>query len=165
MRSDHQPLECRRGLTTRRGAWRVRIRRERLRELRRTRGLTQSQMAAVLGCSRSAVSTWETKGQMPLPDRLHSLAKFLGVPFSELVEDEGSVTLRTLRRRAGMLQREVAAHLAVGIPTYCDVERQRQGMPDRWVPVLSTVFGVPADILRSLSRRQASQHDGGGAGN
>jgi transcriptional regulator with XRE-family HTH domain len=128
----------------------VRIRRERLRHLRRTRGMTQSQLAAFLGCSRGAVSTWETTGRLPRPLRLQQLASALGVPVSELVEEGESFSLRSLRIRAGLLQQDVARLLKVTKSTYCHVERGRQRVPPRWFPILSDTFGVPTEWLRSL---------------
>ncbi|WP_369199053.1 helix-turn-helix domain-containing protein [Streptomyces djakartensis] len=140
----------------------MRIRRERLRHLRRRRGLTQSQLAAILGCSRGAVSTWETTGRLPRPNRLQQLACALGVPVSELVEEGDSFPLRSLRIGAGLLQQDVARLLKVTKSTYCHVERGRQNVPPRWLPILSATFDVPADFFRSLKSRASVEQSGEG---
>ncbi|MGN9821918.1 helix-turn-helix transcriptional regulator [Streptomyces sp. SD11] len=142
----------------------MRIRRERLRHLRRKRGLTQSQLAALLGCSRSAVSTWETTGRLPLPNRLQHLASVLGVPVSDLIEQEESFSLRSLRIGAGLLQKDVARLIKVTKSTYCHVERGRQSVPPRWLPILSALFGVPEGAFRALTRIPSDKKVGERAG-
>ncbi|MYT25952.1 helix-turn-helix domain-containing protein [Streptomyces sp. SID7760] len=125
--------------------------------------MTQSQVGAALGCSRATVSTWETTGGMPQPARLQRLADFFNVAVSEIIEDRHTTPLRRLRIVAGLRQKDVAKLLGVGIPTYCDVETSRQGLPDRWIPVLSQAFSVSAEAIRALSRVQVSQRGRGGA--
>ncbi|WP_353963551.1 helix-turn-helix transcriptional regulator [Streptomyces sp. NBC_00078] len=144
----------------------MRIRRDRLRELRRLRGMTQSQLAAVLGCSRGAVSTWETTGRLPLPERLQALCVFFGVSVRELVEAEESefVTLRGLRIAAGMRMKDIAAVLKVCPPTYCDVETGRQKIPVRWVTPLSNAYGVPPETVIGLAPSRAKGETGGASG-
>lgn len=140
----------------------MRIRRERLRHLRRKRGMTQSQLATALGCSRAAVSTWETTGRLPRPDRLQLLANVLGVPVAELVDDGDALSLVSLRLAAGMLAKDVARVLKVSSSTYCHVERGRQKVPPRWFPILSRAFGVPAELFASLRQESpATNADGG----
>ena len=139
----------------------MRIRRERLRELRKERGMTQEVLAAAVGCSRAAVSTWETTGRLPHPKRLQLLADVLGVSVFELLDDWSSSTLRCLRAAAGMLQRDVAGLLNVTPSTYCDVETGRQNLPDRWVPVLASTFGVPSEVVRGAPRDVMKNCDGG----
>ncbi|MEU4932035.1 helix-turn-helix transcriptional regulator [Streptomyces yokosukanensis] len=140
----------------------MRIRRDRLRELRESRGMTQKGLAATLGCSRAAVSTWETTGRLPHPKRLQPLADALGVSVFELLDDWSSSTLRYLRAAAGMLQRDVAGLLNVAPSTYCDVETGRQSVPDRWVPILATTYGVSPEIVRGNPRAALQENDGGG---
>lgn len=125
--------------------------------------MTQSQLAAALDCSRAAVSTWETTGRLPRPDRLQLLASFLGVPVSELIEDGESLSLVSLRLTAGMLAKDVAHALKVSKSTYCHVERGRQKVPPRWFPILSRAFGVPAELLVSLKQEPSATNAGGGA--
>ncbi|WP_337192477.1 helix-turn-helix transcriptional regulator [Streptomyces sp. YIM 132580] len=140
----------------------MRIRRERLRCLRRERGMTQSQLADDLGCSRAAVSTWETTGRLPRPDRLQLLANILGVPLPDLVEDGESFSLVSLRLTAGMLAKDVARILKVSKSTYCHVERGRQKVPPRWFPILAKTFGVPSELFRSLRAEPSDKNAGRG---
>lgn len=125
--------------------------------------MTQRQLAAALGCSRAAVSTWETTGRLPHPKRLQRLAEVLGVHVWELLDDWGLSTLRCLRTAAGMLQREVAGLLNVAPSTYCDVETGRQNVPDRWVPILADAYGVPPEIIRGQLPDRAEKDGGEGA--
>ncbi|MFD4535585.1 helix-turn-helix domain-containing protein [Kitasatospora sp. NPDC058397] len=129
----------------------MRIRRERLRELRARLGMTQEQVARILDCSRSAVSTWETTGRLPRPGRLRRLAELMDVPVRELLIASNSSTLRQMRTAAGLRQMDVAALLHIKSSTYCDVEKGRQKLPHRWIPVLSGAFGVSHERLTALS--------------
>ncbi|MET9183264.1 helix-turn-helix transcriptional regulator [Kitasatospora aureofaciens] len=128
----------------------MRIRRGRLRELRGQRGMTQAQVAEMLGCSRSAVSMWETTGRPPRPSRLKRLADLFGVSVREIVDYGILPTLRDLRVAAGMRQADIARRLHVQTSTYCDVETGRQNIPARWVPVLSVELRVSTHFLTSL---------------
>ncbi|MBK6015800.1 helix-turn-helix transcriptional regulator [Streptomyces sp. MBT53] len=142
----------------------MRIRRGRLRKLRLSRGWTQGELAVQVGCSRSAVSTWETTGRPPRPNRLQRLARVFGVPVGYLIESGHSSILRRLRTSAGLLQRDVARLLKVCASTYCDVETGRQEVPERWVPILSERYDVAPDIIRGLPVRDESNNGGGGTG-
>ncbi|QIQ87781.1 helix-turn-helix domain-containing protein [Erythrobacter sp.] len=56
----------------------------RLNRLRRERGLTLAEVAAVLGVSKPTVWAWEKGKAKPLPERLDAIAAALGVPSEEL---------------------------------------------------------------------------------
>ncbi|MEU9279510.1 helix-turn-helix transcriptional regulator [Streptomyces sp. NPDC048341] len=159
---DQGPLECRPEPTTNGGHGRVRIRRVHLRKLRLSRGWTQDELAVRVGCSRSAVSTWETTGRPPTPNRLQRLASVFGVPVGHLIESGHSSILRCLRTSAGLLQRDVASLLKVCASTYCDVETGRQDVPPRWVPILSERYDVAPEVIRGLTARDACNNGGGG---
>ncbi|GGU49944.1 helix-turn-helix domain-containing protein [Streptomyces violascens] len=132
-----------------RGTPTVRIRRDALRELRSRSRMTQEDVAAALGTSRAAVSTWETTGKFPRPATLRNLAFLFGVPAFALIEAD-ALTLRVLRMVAGLRQRDIADRLGVRASTYCDVERGRRTLPRRWIPILSRAFGVPSEIINNL---------------
>ncbi len=57
----------------------------RLAELRRTRGLSQEDLAERLGVSRQAVSKWERAESSPDTDNLIALAQLYGVSLDELL--------------------------------------------------------------------------------
>ncbi|TLQ38866.1 helix-turn-helix transcriptional regulator [Streptomyces marianii] len=126
--------------------------------------MTQSQLATALGCSRGAVSTWETTGRLPRPNRLQLLANVLGVPVSELIEEGESLSLHSLRLAAGMLQKDVARILKVTKSTYCKVERGRQNVPSRWFPILARTFGVPAESFGTSATPCPLQESAGAPG-
>lgn len=60
-----------------------------LQELRRKKGLTQEELAEVLGVSRQAVSKWELGEGYPEVEKLVALAKALGVSVDRLLGYEG----------------------------------------------------------------------------
>ncbi|MDJ0345554.1 helix-turn-helix transcriptional regulator [Streptomyces sp. H10-C2] len=124
-----------------------------IRDARTARGLTQAQVAAALGCSRSAVATWETTGGLPRPDRLRQLAELLGVAVAELLPGGAAPSLRRFRMVAGLRQLDVSRMLRVATSTYCDVETGRQRIPERWIPLLAASFCVSDGSLRALSER------------
>ena len=73
-----------------------------LRKLRRTVGLTQQELAARLGTSQSAVSTWEREGDTP---RVDTLARIL-----KACDFEADIVLR---HRDDVDQSQLAMHLAM----------------------------------------------------
>ncbi|MFD9593080.1 helix-turn-helix domain-containing protein [Kitasatospora sp. NPDC059973] len=139
-----------------------------LRELMKARKLTPKRVAEHCDCSASAVRTWRVQGTVPLPPRLRRLADLLGVAVADLLEPEGAPTLKQLRMSAGLRQSDAARALEIGVPAYCDVERGRQMMPPRWIPVLASAFNVsrkaiaeaaescPQQVRRTLERGEES---------
>ncbi|MET9365791.1 helix-turn-helix transcriptional regulator [Streptomyces sp. NPDC006632] len=124
-------------------------------EMRRDRNIPQQELADEVGCSRSAVSTWETRNQRPAPKFLIRLADYFEVAPLDLLEGPGSEpTLRQLRLGCGLTQTEVAQALSVSASTYCDVETGRQALPDRWVPILQSVFNTNERTVRNCAPRR-----------
>ncbi|MFI1568892.1 helix-turn-helix domain-containing protein [Streptomyces sp. NPDC020490] len=159
---DQGPLECRPEPTTNGGRKGVRIHRVRVRKLRLSHGWTQDELAVRVGCSRSTVSTWETTGRPPRPNRLQHLAHVFGVPVGYLIIPGHSSILHCLRTSAGLLQKDVARLLKVCASTYCDVETGRQEVPERWVPILSKQYDVTPEVIRGSPTRDAHNTGGGG---
>ena len=85
---------------------------EKLRSLRRSRRLTQEQLAEALHLSSQAVSKWETGASCPDLDTLLRLAAFYGVSTDELLDFD--------RRR---IDREVDALVAESVPLRSDPAR------------------------------------------
>lgn len=126
---------------------------DRLRRLRRSLGYTQERVALLIGCSRSAISTWETRNGCPRPDHLAKLAKLYGVPVDYLFESPSRSSLSALRLRAGLRQLDAASTLRVSPSTYSDVENRRQHIPPRWIPILAEAFQVEAEIICTVTAR------------
>ena len=61
---------------------------EKLQQLRKSRGLTQQQLAEALFVSRTAVSKWESGRGYPGIDSLKAIAKFFSVTVDELLSGE-----------------------------------------------------------------------------
>ncbi|MEU7153827.1 helix-turn-helix transcriptional regulator [Streptomyces sp. NPDC045456] len=140
----------------------MRLRRERLRELRLLRQWTQSDVADLLDCSRATVSTWETTGRPPRPATMRALAALFGVPVFDLVETD-LLDLRMMRSASGMRQQDIAQLLGVRASTYCAVEKGTRALPGRWVPIISRAFSVPVDLVRGLAPARLTKGSGGGA--
>ena len=60
---------------------------ERLKELRKNKGLTQEELASKLYVSRTAVSKWESGKGYPSIDILKSLACFFEISIDELISN------------------------------------------------------------------------------
>ncbi len=66
---------------------------EKLQELRKQKGLTQEELAAVLFVSRTAVSKWESGRGYPNIESLKALAKFFGVTVDELLSGDALLSI------------------------------------------------------------------------
>lgn len=61
----------------------------RIRDARRARGLTQQELAAAVGVSRSAVAQWETARAGQISGNLARIASCLGVGVGHLLQGDG----------------------------------------------------------------------------
>lgn len=59
----------------------------RIRALRERRGVTQIELARLVGTTKSAVSLWESGETMPSADKLPTIAAVLEVEVGELYDD------------------------------------------------------------------------------
>jgi len=66
---------------------------EKLQELRKQKGLTQEELAALLFVSRTAVSKWESGRGYPNIDSLKAIARCFGVTIDELLSGEELLTI------------------------------------------------------------------------
>ncbi|MFJ5099257.1 helix-turn-helix domain-containing protein [Streptomyces sp. NPDC088557] len=143
----------------------VRLRGSLVRDLRIRKGFaTQAVLALAMGCGKSTVKGWESSRHLPRPENLTRLAELLGVPATCLVETtdpecSGVLTLRDMRVSAGFRQADIAAALNLrGTGSYSDVERGRQGIPARWLPVLSRILGEPEEVILASPRGPAGKN-------
>lgn len=117
---------------------------EKLRSLRRSRRLTQEQLAEALHLSSQAVSKWETGASCPDLDTLLRLAAFYGVSTDELLDFD--------RRR---IDREVDALVAESVPLRSDSARAEafyrdalRRYPNNEVLLNCLLMTIPHDRLR-----------------
>ena len=66
---------------------------EKLQELRKSRGLTQEDLAQALFVSRTAISKWESGRGYPGIDSLKEIAKYFSVTIDELLSGEKLITI------------------------------------------------------------------------
>ncbi len=66
---------------------------EKLQKLRKQKGLTQEELAAVLYVSRTAISKWESGRGYPNIDSLKAIAKFFSVTVDELLSTDEALTI------------------------------------------------------------------------
>lgn len=60
----------------------------RLKELRKANGITQAELASVIGISQSAIAQWELNIAKPQMDKLPLLAKVLGCTIDDLLKED-----------------------------------------------------------------------------
>ena len=65
---------------------------EKLQELRKSKGLTQEELAQSIYVSRTAVSKWESGRGYPSIDSLKELARYFGVTVDELISPDEIIT-------------------------------------------------------------------------
>jgi len=92
---------------------------ERLRWLRKQRGLTQVEMAAVLGCEQTMISSWESGKTRPTAATLEALAWFHGLSSKAIESGEGfwedAAAVQEMAR-AGYAHTEASLHLDLAPP-------------------------------------------------
>ena len=66
---------------------------EKLQELRKSKGLTQEELAEALYVSRTAVSKWESGRGYPSIDSLKEISRFFGVTIDELICPQEMITV------------------------------------------------------------------------
>lgn len=57
-----------------------------MREIRKNAGITQVELAKIMGVTQGNVAAWETGRSMPTADKLPALAKVLGCKIDDLFE-------------------------------------------------------------------------------
>lgn len=59
-----------------------------IKKIREKKGITQQELATVLGVGQSTVAMWETNKSLPRVDTLKAIAKALGCTIDELLDAE-----------------------------------------------------------------------------
>lgn len=75
---------------------------EKLQELRKSRGLTQEELAEALYVSRTAISKWESGRGYPSIDSLKEISKFFSVTIDELLSGEKLISLAEKENESNM---------------------------------------------------------------
>ena len=75
---------------------------EKLQELRKNRGMTQEELAAVLYVSRTAVSKWESGRGYPSIDSLKEISKFFSVSIDDLLSGEKLLSIAEKENKANV---------------------------------------------------------------
>ena len=75
---------------------------EKLQELRKSRNLTQEELAKELFVSRTAVSKWESGRGYPSIDSLKDISKFFSVPIDDLLSGEKLISVAEKENKANI---------------------------------------------------------------
>lgn len=59
-----------------------------IKKIREKKGITQQELATVLGVGQSTVAMWETNNSLPRAEKLPAIAKALGCTIDELLKAE-----------------------------------------------------------------------------
>lgn len=117
---------------------------EKLQTLRRSRGLSQEQLAEILEVSRQAVSKWENGDSAPDLDRLRAICTYFGVTTDYLIWDEpedaprGAEEARSRETQRKPLRETVREHsewagyaVAILVGAFVDVSAVPRGLRAR----------------------------------
>ena len=72
---------------------------EKLQELRKSRSLTQEELAEALSVSRTAVSKWESGRGYPNIDSLKEISRFFSVTIDDLICSDEMITVAEIEKR------------------------------------------------------------------
>ena len=75
---------------------------EKLRELRKSRGLTQEELAEALFVSRTAISKWESRRGYPSIDSLKEISRYFAVSIDDLLSGEQLITIAEKENRSNL---------------------------------------------------------------
>ena len=124
---------------------------DRLRDLRVRAGLSPDDLAAKLGVSRQAISTWEVGRSTPSPSTLGVLAEVLETSVSTLVPiAEANLRLADLRVHAALAQGEAAKVIGVSPTVLADIERGRKVESDDRVAAMARAYGLTPEMVRPV---------------
>ena len=75
---------------------------EKLQELRKSKGLTQEELAEALYVSRTAISKWESGRGYPSIDSLKEISRYFSVTIDDLLSGERLIALAEEENRSNM---------------------------------------------------------------
>ncbi|MEU2774640.1 helix-turn-helix transcriptional regulator [Streptomyces sp. NPDC007162] len=124
------------------------------RRVRRAADRHQSEVAAELGTTDSAVANWEAGHTSPDPEKLAAYAAALGSDLDELFPRTGLPDLADLRCDAGIYQYETAAVIGTkSASPVAGAERGERRLQAKYIPVLAAKYGVSETELRRAEDR------------
>ena len=119
------------------------FRADRLRELRVRAGFSADDLAAKVGATRQAVSTWETGRSTPPPATLGRIANALPTSVAALVPiPESQLKLSDLRVHAALSQGDAAQLLGMSNTVLADIERGRKPETEERIESFAETYGV-----------------------
>ena len=134
---------------------------ERLKLLRKSRGITQEQLAEIIGVERSSIGKYEGKSKtIPSDDVKAKIADYFNVStdyllgrsdVAEPTKNMFQVRLKTLRERAGLSQAALAKKVGVGQSTVGMWESGRNKPENAKLEALANLLGVSTDYLLGRS--------------
>lgn len=75
---------------------------EKLQELRKSRGLTQEELAEALFVSRTAISKWESRRGYPSIDSLKEISRYFAVSIDDLLSGEQLITIAEKENKSNL---------------------------------------------------------------
>ena len=75
---------------------------EKLQELRKSRGLTQEELAGILFVSRTAISKWESGRGYPSIDSLKEISNYYSVTIDDLLSGEKLLSIAEKENKANI---------------------------------------------------------------
>lgn len=118
---------------------------------RTTAGLTQQQLAQVVGTTQTRVSDWERGVMDPRPALMVELAAAVGIDALELLgADPAQPVLEDLRLAAGLTQQALAAAAGISLSRYRRIELGaiRRDPPAEVIDRLARSLAVPSVTVR-----------------
>jgi transcriptional regulator with XRE-family HTH domain len=113
------------------------------RRARERAGLTQAELAILIGVTDGGVSAWESGTRAPTGRNLVALARVLSTPPIELLNlREDELRLADVRALYGLSGDEVASRVGIGTSTLYDVERGDRRPTGRTLDQLAKLYGL-----------------------
>ena len=91
---------------------------EKLQALRKSRGLTQEELAEALFVSRTAISKWESGRGYPSIDSLKEISKYFSVTIDELMTGEKLISIAKRNRKTNLSSTGSRYRRACSLPVF-----------------------------------------------
>ncbi len=133
---------------------------EKLYELRKSKNLTQDEVAEALGVSRQAVSKWEMGTGVPAVENLVAISEFFGVTVDSLVKDGLPAQAPVYERREDVQNPAAEPQIS----PYVSVKYKLNAVECSAILIMCGIFGTVIDyLLRLILARTGIFETGTGA--